>query len=373
MAISHMAILLLQTGKSTEGERVHSRLRYLALTFLNLAEVVLFGAIVILAIKNLSNVPLFATGFSSRTAILYHCFKLTMLNITVTPAPASIFGYLLHTFIALVGMELIVVVLAIVLTIKAEDEAFLYYEPSMEEYWSWRARLFDRSPWASDLALMKKVVDHLQERNVGTVLDVGCGPGLLAMELSAHGMKVTGVDISEEMLRVARKYSPDAIKYIPGSATALPSPDNAYDAVVMRMLLHNVIDWRKGLRDAYRVLREGQCLIIVEGFPPSEECRPFFQSVLSKVHKREYFTESVLMLAIEEVGFKVTSSEYLVVHQASVVAWLESSVPDPKLRKELLEQHNEMPAPCQKAYNLTKQNGDCLIDMQFCVIACEKT
>jgi len=372
MAICHIAILLLQTGKATEGDRIHSRLRYLAITLFNLAEVIMFGAVVALALKNLTGRNIFATNLSSRTEILYHCFKLTMLNITATPPPVSTFGYFMHVFLVGLGMELIVVVLAIILTVKAEDEAFLYHEPSLQEYWSWRASRFERSPWASDVSFLKRITQLILKRNVETVIDVGCGPGLLTQELSRNGLQVMGIDTSEEMLNIAKKYSSESIKYIQESASAIPVTDGNYDAVVMRMVLHNLPEWRQAILDAYRVLKEGGVLLIVEGFPPSEDCIQFFRSILSKVHKREYFTESVLKHAIEEAGFVVTMSSDYVIHQVSVVAWLESAVPVPKLRKELLSQHLKMSAPCRRAYNATKKNGDCLVDLRFLIITCEK-
>lgn len=112
-------------------------------------------------------------------------------------------------------------------------------------------------------------------------------------------------------------------------------------------------------------------MIIAEGFPPSDDCRPFFQSVLSKVHKREYFTENVLKHAIEESGFEVISCDNHIIHKASVATWLKNAVPEPKLRREILKQHFDMPSACQKAYNMTKENGDCLIDLRFCIFICQ--
>ncbi|MFE0751560.1 class I SAM-dependent methyltransferase [Gordonia sp. NPDC058843] len=53
-------------------------------------------------------------------------------------------------------------------------------------------------------------VEHIRESGVaGTVIDVGCGPGLLTAELAARGLDALGVDPSSEMLRIARSKHPE--------------------------------------------------------------------------------------------------------------------------------------------------------------------
>lgn len=52
-------------------------------------------------------------------------------------------------------------------------------------------------------------VEHVRGSGVtGTVVDVGCGPGLLTAELAARGFDVIGVDPSTSMLRIARSTHP---------------------------------------------------------------------------------------------------------------------------------------------------------------------
>lgn len=47
--------------------------------------------------------------------------------------------------------------------------------------------------------------DYLKEEALTSVLDIGCGTGTLALELSQQGVQVLGVDLSEEMIEIARK------------------------------------------------------------------------------------------------------------------------------------------------------------------------
>ena len=71
------------------------------------------------------------------------------------------------------------------------------------------------------------------------VLDVGCGTGVLARaaaELVAVEEQVTGVDINEGMLAVARRIRP-RIEWRQGDATRLPLPDETYDVVMSQFAL----------------------------------------------------------------------------------------------------------------------------------------
>lgn len=63
------------------------------------------------------------------------------------------------------------------------------------------------------------------------VLDAGCGPGRVGIELARHGIDVTGVDVDESMLATARRLAPD-LTWIVSDLTALDL-GRTFDVVVM--------------------------------------------------------------------------------------------------------------------------------------------
>jgi len=69
--------------------------------------------------------------------------------------------------------------------------------------------------------------------SAGHVIDLGCGTGLLAAELARRGYRVTGIDPSPEMLRIARgRPCGDQVTWIEGDSGALPFVGTA-DLLVM--------------------------------------------------------------------------------------------------------------------------------------------
>ena len=95
------------------------------------------------------------------------------------------------------------------------------------------------------------------------VLDVACGTGVVARQ-AAHAVgttgQVTGLDINEGMLRVARTVAPPVgapITWREGSVMAIPFPDASFDAVLCQWGLEFFPDRAQGLLEMARVLVPG--------------------------------------------------------------------------------------------------------------------
>ena len=88
------------------------------------------------------------------------------------------------------------------------------------------------------------------------VLDLCCGPGIVAGAAAARGADVCGVDFSPAMLAEARAAHP-ALGFREGDAEALPLADASYDAVVSNFGIHHVPLPERALGEVKRVLRPG--------------------------------------------------------------------------------------------------------------------
>lgn len=93
--------------------------------------------------------------------------------------------------------------------------------------------------------------DKVKEKEV---LDLGCGSGLFTIKLSDWGAKPIGIDVSEEMVGVARSSFPQ-LTFDVGDAEKLPYPDNSFDVVVSSLVLHYMKDLNKVMSEVARTLR----------------------------------------------------------------------------------------------------------------------
>ena len=98
------------------------------------------------------------------------------------------------------------------------------------------------------------------------VVDIGCGPGVAARHAARLGASVIGVDPAPVMLRVARlrsRRSPK-LRYVTGSAEAVPATDGSASVVWSIACVHHWVDVDAGLREVRHVLRPGGRFVAIE-------------------------------------------------------------------------------------------------------------
>ncbi len=377
MCFGQVAILLLNMGKSTPGELIHSRLRYLFLATLNFYEVVLLGglSILILNLYVIVGQPHYSSNFSSNAQLLYYNFQIASGLGVTTIQPMSDLAFAHGMIVSSLGFLMLVVVLSIMLAIKSEDEAVTHdYRPSGSDYWTWRASRFQHSEWATSDDLRTPICSSLHNRKISSVVDVGCGVGHLCTSLAVEGFSVTGIDNSEGMVRTAKRQAHPGVNIQKGEANALPLADNSVDAVIMRMLLHNVLpEWQPALKEAKRVLKPGGLLLIAECFPPSENSKQFFSDVTNLVHPRHVLSENQIKAAIDKHGFQVIEEEPIVFRQMSVVNWVQGSTGDESVWDDVIKRHFSMPKAVKKDYNATYKDSDIFIDINFKLFICQSS
>lgn len=101
------------------------------------------------------------------------------------------------------------------------------------------------------------------------VLDVGCGTGrLAALLVERHGCKVWGVDVSAEMLAVARERVPRGVGLKRAAAEDLPFRDVTFERATMTLVVHH-LDRPVAFRELDRVLQPGGRLALLTFDPPS--------------------------------------------------------------------------------------------------------
>jgi SAM-dependent methyltransferase len=102
------------------------------------------------------------------------------------------------------------------------------------------------------------------------VLDYGCGTGRLSEWLVEHGADVEGVDVTPEMVDVARSMVPDArFQVIDG--TTLPFGDDAFDLVVTAYVLQYYVDGDASVTcEIARVLKPNGRLLAIEQITQSD-------------------------------------------------------------------------------------------------------
>ncbi|MHA7967782.1 class I SAM-dependent methyltransferase [Paenibacillus sp. CAU 1782] len=110
----------------------------------------------------------------------------------------------------------------------------------------------------------------------GAVLDIGCGAGRISFILAENGYEVTGIDVSEGLLKMARHFALDkqlAITFLQNEGAKLPFPDETFaSAVVFKVLCYLPTRELRSefLSELYRVLKPGGICVLTQHIVPDE-------------------------------------------------------------------------------------------------------
>src|SRR5690554_3163772 len=144
-----------------------------------------------------------------------------------------------------------------------------------------------------DVAWRKKVIRWVDETKPQSILDIATGTGDLAIQFAenTNAKKIVGLDLSEGMLKVARKKAVKKdvahIDFIKGDSEALPFGDEFFDAITVSFGIRNFENLEKGLSEIYRVLKKGGIFVILETSVPTNF--PFKQGYY-------FYTKNILPL-----------------------------------------------------------------------------
>ena len=180
-----------------------------------------------------------------------------------------------------------------------------------------------------DIIWRRKFIKSLNFSDGEKVLDVATGTGDVAFAIKRkHDVSIIGLDLSANMLKVARKKSAKSgvndIKFIEGDAEKLPFDDNTFDKLVISYGLRNLGDFKIGIEEFYRVLKPNASIGVLEFMQPrstivSVVFKLYFNHILpriaslfsnSKAYRylpesvQNFFTPEELKKLMEEVGFK---------------------------------------------------------------------
>ncbi len=122
----------------------------------------------------------------------------------------------------------------------------------------------------------KRAVKLLKPIEPRQMLDIATGTGDFALAcLKLNPDKVTGIDISTEMLavgreKIAKKNLQNKIELFEGDSENIQFDDNSFDAITVAFGVRNFENLEKGLREMNRVVRPGGKVVILEFSKPAK-------------------------------------------------------------------------------------------------------
>ena len=125
------------------------------------------------------------------------------------------------------------------------------------------------------------VLAELEKEEFTDLLDCGCGtaPMITMLQKKYPEKHYTGIDLTPEMIEVARSKQMPGVRLVVGDCENLPFPDNSYDAVICCQSFHHYPNVQDFFHSVYRVLRPGGRLILRDMTAKSAAARWFMNHI----------------------------------------------------------------------------------------------
>jgi len=134
----------------------------------------------------------------------------------------------------------------------------------------------------------RKAIRLISGYSPATILDVATGTGDFAIAaLKSGAVKVTGIDISKEMVAVGKEKVrklglEDRIELMAGDSESIQFPDQSFDAATVAFGVRNFEHLDRGLNELFRVLKKGGTVCILEFSKPRNKLVKFGYKLYSK-------------------------------------------------------------------------------------------
>jgi ubiquinone/menaquinone biosynthesis C-methylase UbiE len=134
-----------------------------------------------------------------------------------------------------------------------------------------QAAPFAAAPAIRNQEALNRIVQWAGATPEDTVLDVACGPGLLACAFARVAKHATGIDMTPAMLEQARKAQQEQglqnVSWQPGDVYSLPFPQDYFSIVSSRFVFHHLQDPLAALKEMKRVCKAGGKIVVADMAP----------------------------------------------------------------------------------------------------------
>jgi ubiquinone/menaquinone biosynthesis C-methylase UbiE len=140
------------------------------------------------------------------------------------------------------------------------------HQDKIIEQFSQQAIPFTQVPGHFDA--MQILIELSEVRREDSVLDVACGPGMVACEFAKHAGHVTGVDITPAMIEQAKnrqqEHNLGNLSWKVCDAVPLPFVDNSFSLVITRYSFHHLLAPGEALSEMIRVCKPGGRVMVAD-------------------------------------------------------------------------------------------------------------
>lgn len=225
--------------------------------------------------------------------------------------------------------------------------------------------------WITDQKLLESHADMFQENKEAIGLDVCCGSGVVGASFKHKVKKMYGLDLTPEMVALSKTRLDEVVQ---GNVYSIPFPDNHFDLVCTREVLHLLPQPELPVSEIFRVLKPGGEFIVGQILPFSEVDGPWMYRIFKKKQPLIFnmFQEEDFRRMLLGAGFIDLKMNELVVWE-NIEVWINSYETTSIHRHEIREIYKNAPQSVRDIHPFKyNTQGEILDAWRWCVFKVKK-
>jgi SAM-dependent methyltransferase len=178
------------------------------------------------------------------------------------------------------------------------------------------AARFAASAATETLSHVESLVQLVEPSSADLLLDVACGPGRLLVTFALYVGLAVGVDLTPEMLMVARTQRPEKhgcpISFVLGEGERLPFRDETFTVVTTTLAVHHYADPFRVLQEMTRVCRPGGRIAISDMVGSPDDAKRSLQNEIERLRDPSH----VEVLSVEGLERLLASLDLVITRRA---------------------------------------------------------
>ena len=234
-----------------------------------------------------------------------------------------------------------------------------------EDYWSKRARLYNKTNWVKNEVLIDAFINMIAKESFSKILEVGIGTGAVAKIMIERKGPLIGVDISKEMIN---QINNEEITTIVANAHDLPFENNSFDLIYMRNVIHYLENPKKVFNEIYRCLKPKGSYLFSQVVPPDDSISKEYDWLIGRnIH---YPTKNEI-LELFSLFSEVVHDDFLLKNQ-SIMNWLDNTIENKKNKKYIIDRHHKTTKKYRLMSNYHETKSDIFVDIRHFMVTGKK-